>query len=583
MMKASGTGRRARDGAGHAPAMRVYRWIGRGDLLLYLCAFVIVASLVFGGGTRGGFLSDAILQLLAIPLLLVGLWRLFEVPLTKQMQVPLFFCVAAVVIPLVQLIPLPPWLWTSLPGRGPSAETYELLSQKPPWMPISVVPRETWFSALSLIPPIGIFLATLLLPYRERRWLSLVFLAVGIVSVFLGMIQIAQGPESPWRFFEITNATEAVGFFANRNHFAALLYALTLFAAAWAVQVSVAEFAERRRKFDTAPIVAMIGAFTLLVVLLAGQIMARSRMGLGLTMVALIGGLAVGVSDRRVGSNVTPAKLFAGAGVLVLIFSAQFALYRVMERFAVDPLADARLPFGRNTVEAALAYMPLGSGLGTFVPVYAMFEKPEDTMVGTFANHAHNDFLELWLSSGLLGLILAGMFVVWLALRSRQIWGSALPQGASELDWTLVRAATIVVALLVAHSSVDYPLRTGAMMAMMAFASALLIEPPLSAQVSKQPLEAAPKEIRPSNVAKLARLVATTPQPRSVPLPAQARSIPQPAETPQPKPPNPGSLSPELRWGTDVVWPEQWSKSSNAPLPGGNNTRQDILKPPKGA
>ena len=32
-------------------------------------------------------LSDAILQLVAIPLLLVALWKLFEVPLTKQMRV----------------------------------------------------------------------------------------------------------------------------------------------------------------------------------------------------------------------------------------------------------------------------------------------------------------------------------------------------------------------------------------------------------------------------------------------------------------------------------------------------------------
>ena len=141
-----------------------------------------------------------------------------------------------------------------------------------------------------------------------------------------------------------------------------------------------------------------------------------------------------------------------------------------MERFVIDPLEDARLPFARNTVEAALAYMPFGSGLGTFVPVYAMFEKPEDTMADVYANHAHNDVLELWLNAGAMGLVLVGMFVVWLVLRSIEIWRSAPPEGASELDWTLARAATIVVALLVVHSLLDYPLRTGAMMAVMAFA-----------------------------------------------------------------------------------------------------------------
>jgi hypothetical protein len=533
--------------------------------MFFLCAFVIVASLILGGGTRGGFLSDAILQLVAIPLLLVALWKLLEAPLTKQVRIALLFCVAIVAIPLVQLVPLPPWVWTALPGRGPLAETFEILGQKLPWMPLSVVPHETWLSALSLIPPLGIFLAVLLLSYRERRWLSLVFLAVGVVSVFIGMIQVAQGVESPWRFFEFTNASEAVGFFANRNHFAALLYVLFLFAVAWAVQATVA--GKGHRKFDTIPIVAMIGAFTLLVVLLAGQMMARSRMGLGLTMAALLGGFALGVSDRRIGSSVTSSKLLVGAGVLVMIFSVQFALYRVMERFVVDPLADARLPFGRNTIEAALAYMPVGSGLGTFVPVYAMFEKPEDTILGTFANHAHNDFLELWLNTGAAGLVLVGMFVVWLALRSVEIWRSPPPPEASELDWTLVRAATIAVALLVGHSFVDYPLRTGAMMAVMAFACALLIEPPMVPQRAARQLKVAPKTRRLPDIPKLAP-VATPAVPKLTSLPVPAVSS---AEV--------GLLSPERRWGTDVDWPEEWSKPSKSPS--GNDKPPNAMKPPK--
>ena len=210
------------------------------SLTFYLCTVAMVGSLLLGGGTRGGFLSDAILQLLAIPLLLVCLWKLFEVPLTRQMRLALWFCLAIAILPLIQLVPLPPWLWTALPNRQPSAETFDILGRAVPWMPISVSPQATWLSALSLVPPLAIFLGTLLLAYRERRLLSLVVIAVGIVSVFVGLIQVAQGEQSPLRFFEITNPTEAVGFFANRNHFAALLYCLMLFAVAWTVQRSTA-------------------------------------------------------------------------------------------------------------------------------------------------------------------------------------------------------------------------------------------------------------------------------------------------------------------------------------------------------
>ena len=87
-----------------------------------LTIVLVAASLFLGGGTQGGFLSDAILQFLAIPVLCVALWRLLDVPLPRQTEAALFFVAAIVAIPLVQLIPLPPWLWTALPGREPLIE-----------------------------------------------------------------------------------------------------------------------------------------------------------------------------------------------------------------------------------------------------------------------------------------------------------------------------------------------------------------------------------------------------------------------------------------------------------------------------
>src|SRR5262245_20098903 len=105
--------------------------------MFYLSAVVIEASLILGGGTRGGFLSDAILQLTGIPLLFVALWKLFEVEWTRQLRIALFFCVAIVAIPVIQLIPLPPSLWASLPNREISAESFQILGQTVPWMPIS--------------------------------------------------------------------------------------------------------------------------------------------------------------------------------------------------------------------------------------------------------------------------------------------------------------------------------------------------------------------------------------------------------------------------------------------------------------
>ena len=329
----------------------------------WLCATTLVCCLLLGGGTRGGFLSDAVLQLLSIPLLLAALWRLGTAPTTSQNALGVGILSGAGRRSLAQLIPLPPTIWTMLPGRAAAAAAPGLLERELTWMPFSVSPTATWLSFLSLIPPLAVFLGTLVLGYRERRLLSLVVLAVGVFSVFVGLAQVAQGPSSSLRLFEYTNESEAVGFFANRNHFAALLYSLMLFAAAWAVAVTLD--GDEERGYRVVPIVA---CFTVIVVLIAAQAMTRSRAGLGLTMVALVGAFALAFVGRPRASGMAATKLLGPALALALVFGVQFALYRVLERFALDPLQDGRLAFARVTTEAAKAFAPLGSGMGTFVP-----------------------------------------------------------------------------------------------------------------------------------------------------------------------------------------------------------------------
>ena len=290
-----------------------------------------------------------------------------------------------------------------------------------PWMPISVSPNSTWLSFLSLLPPMAIFLAAIQLSYRERRTLILVVIAVGVISVFVGLIQVAEGPNSPWRFFAFTNVNEAVGFFAGRDDFAAFLYVVLVFASVWTIDVGfkVGSWTDLRNS-EHFTIVAATAVFMVVTVLLAAEAVARSRAGLALTIVALLAIFALSFTDRRRTAGATPSKLLLGATILAFILSIQFALYRVIERFADDPLQDARIVFAHNTIQAAKAFMPFGAGLGSFVPVYAMFEKPIDTLANVYANHAHNDILELWLETGIVGVPYFGLFVGVVGTQNRE-------------------------------------------------------------------------------------------------------------------------------------------------------------------
>lgn len=526
----------------------VYLLERKSTIVLCSCGAVLAFSLLLGGGTRGGFLSDALLELIAVPALLISLtslignWRIGAK--SPPPQWALAFCLSIVLLPLIQLVPLPPWIWARLPGREGIAAILNLSGQQQPWMPISVSPQDTWMSLLSLLAPLAVFLGVVQLGFRERRALTLVILAVGVISVFVGLLQVAQGPDSALRFFAMTNNNEAVGFFANRNHFAALAYVLVLFIAAWAIDLAFKGTLSWTgpRSLQPARIAALTVALTLFVVVLAGEAVARSRAGLGLTMAALAGVFVLAFADRRNAFTATPRKLLIAAIVVALMLIVQFGLYRILGRFA-DPLADARMTFARNTIRAATAFMPFGTGIGTFVPVYGMFERTNDLLANAYANHAHNDLLESWLETGILGPLLMVLFCIWLGGGCVRLWRKSQPH-RSAFDLLLARAATIAIGLLLVHSLVDYPLRTGAMMAIFAFCCALLIDPWPGSGDTFAPEEESRHRALPPLPAEALGV-----SPGSAPVPAGITESP-------PLRPNPGTG----RWGEDIEWPQEWRK-----------------------
>lgn len=450
---------------------------------VFFCLSVVglMSCLVLGGGTRGGFLSDALLQLLSLPILLAALRRILDAPLSREARWALAFCGAILVVPLIQLVPLPPAISTHLPGRAVVAEVHELIGRPPWWAPISLAPEATWLAGLSFLPALAIFLCTMTLDWRDRRRMSFALIAFAVISVFIGLIQLWQGPASPLRFFEITNPSDAVGFFANRNHFAALLYSATIFAvAALAPQVATFSLGHKKRG-ESVPLSSTLGAIAsgvALTALIAGVAMARSRAGIILTVVAfLLAGFALGGGRGRLVPNVAFTRALVVIVVLAITLFERSALSRLLDRFDADPLADARLVFVRNTVAAAKNVMPIGTGLGSFPAFYGTVEKPADLLMGAYANHAHNDLLELWLETGLIGPILLGVFLIWLVGRAVAEPIASNP-GHLPTDRTLIRAAILVILLLLGHSLVDYPLRTSAMMGIFAFCSGLLLDPP---------------------------------------------------------------------------------------------------------
>jgi O-Antigen ligase len=242
-------------------------------------------------------------------------------------------------------------------------------------------------------------------------------------------------------------------------------------------------------------------------------------------------------------SRARTSKLLLAAIIAAVLLSVQFTLFRILDRFATDPLQDVRIVFAHNTIAAAKAFMPFGSGSGSFVPVYQLFEKPSDTLANTYVNHAHNDMLELWLETGAVGLILLGLFVIWLGSKSLQWWWR--PPEVRALDCALARTATVVIALLLAHSLVDYPMRTEAIMAVFAICCALLIEPLGEPEARIKSAASLERHLAGLQLApKVPALTATTD--------AAAVAVPD-RDGVASRPHQRGG-----RWGKDMDWPEEW-------------------------
>jgi O-antigen ligase len=138
---------------------------------------------------------------------------------------------------------------------------------------------------------------------------------------------------------------------------------------------------------------------------------------------------------------------------------AQASMIGILRLAQTDPLNDARTLIASVSLKAAKAQFPFGSGFGTFIPVYQLYETPE-TIINPYINHAHNEWIEVALEGGAPALVLVGLFLVWLFY----LLFKALRLARHEPVNAHIKAGGIAVLLILLHAFVDFPFRTDAIM-----------------------------------------------------------------------------------------------------------------------
>jgi O-antigen ligase len=212
-------------------------------------------------------------------------------------------------------------------------------------------------------------------------------------------------------------------------------------------------------------LVVLIGS---LLVLVVGIAINGSLAGFGLAVpVVAATVLMLWARKRRVPAwLVLPVALIA-AGAVYLPFSAPLGNDLTTAGAQTNPLS--RATSFRITSQAIGDYLPFGSGIGSYGDVYPQYEDPA-TIGRWYMNHVHGDYLEVALETGFPGILLILLVLLWWLWRVQAIWRAEKPDH-------FARAATVASAAILAHSVVDYPLRTAAISVLFAICLALMAEP----------------------------------------------------------------------------------------------------------
>ena len=430
-----------------------------------LAALLAGAALLLGGGGTPAPVSELLLQCFAV-LVVAALVLLSPrgFPYIRVDRRAWLIALLVLAVPAIQLAPLPAGLWHRLPGREVEMQALRLVGLEDSWQPWSMAPRRTLAALLVLVPAVAMLLQAASLNRGGRALVVAIIAAIGGLSLIVGAGQLAAGEGNAFRFYE-GDLRFIDGFQANHNSAAdVLLIALV------AVAAALREYVELNPKTRLAiphRLVIVAGSSALLGM---GVVLTASRAGMLLLPVALAGVVAIAwpwlIAWLRPLLRIALAAT-AVSVIAVVALARTHAAERVMSRFAFA--GEPRPALWNDALFAAWQHFPWGAGVGAFVPVYLAVERLDlvDTAV---PNRAHNDYLELFIEGGLIGVLALLAIAAVLALLIRA--GVRRPAGGSRGQFVFAVTALALIAL---HSIVDYPLRSMSLAFVAAICAGLLM------------------------------------------------------------------------------------------------------------
>jgi O-antigen ligase len=349
-------------------------------LFFLLCATIIFTALAYGTVHQP---TLAVFYLLAV--IVGGLWAadaffggVLRFP-KSWLLMPLF---AAFLYALVQIIP-----FGSLADLANVADIPRT---------ISLDPFGTRVAALHFFALL-IFFAALLTYLDSAKRLRKI---VGVITIFgfgFAFFAILQGVLSPSKIYGIYEVSgHPYGSFVNRHNFAA--YMEMTMCLPLGLMFAGAVGKDRKLLYITA--IGLMGVALLL---------SGSRGGL----IALLAAVFFLIILTTKSGNTKQMALKIGLSVLLIatiivgsaLIGGESSLTRIAEE---ETSATSRTHIWNVTLSVIANHLPLGAGFGAFAVAYTPF----DTLNGLErVEQAHNDYLEVLATGGIVGLMIGGFFL----------------------------------------------------------------------------------------------------------------------------------------------------------------------------
>jgi O-antigen ligase len=347
------------------------------------------------------------------------------------------------VVSLLQIVPLPAGVVKVLSPRAYGITlglVRDGLAAPSPWLTLSLAPSAS-LSELVLILCYGIFGFLVLRTVRSRRQVEIFVLVIVASALFQALYGMAETFSGSERIFGYTKKYIGcvTGTYINRNHFAGfmeMVFPLSLgyllvkaryFAMETGLSIRQKILWFGQESLQWTLLLGLVPAF-----IGVGLVFSKSRSGIMVLVVTAVLAAAATASWREFseeggeGSERGTKRRFGRIVRLVVMIILAAAVWLgvgpVVDRFSeMDISYEARRLFYENTVEMIGDFPLAGTGKGTYVDAYAVYEKIDD---GLKLSYAHNDYLEFAAENGIVAggaLAAAGIgLAVWLAAMWRR-------------------------------------------------------------------------------------------------------------------------------------------------------------------